>query len=358
MNIINEIWFYASIVLVTLVAIGGIGGGLYFYFLKVKKVSAEEENINYEDFVRVDAKEYCKFEDILSGKTGIGMIHLGNHTYVAGIEVQGYNYAAASAEEKQRTMINAIAFFNALEQPIQMSQSVKGIDISKNIEGVRDNAEEIERRLLTKQEELNIALDNAKAFIDNDEYYEAEMKRIDKLVSSISSLKWQIEESKALMAYMNRVSDTSFNTMRANQIMFSYTYSADDDIELLSDEEITIKAEQELRNQADILGGGLEGCGCTWKMLKPDDLVNLMRRYFHPVTCDEISLDKLLNSTYNSLYVTTESFEEFERERRSDLEFEETMKEYARELAKRKQSAKEAFDSTIGEMDQVREKVV
>ena len=133
MSVINDLQLYAIIILCTVIAIGIAGGALVFYFLKVRKVSAEEEIINYDNFVRTDSREYCKFDDIFSGRTGMGIIHLGNNTYVAGIEVQGYNFAAASADEKQRTMINSIAFFNVLEQPIQMCQTVKAIDISKTL---------------------------------------------------------------------------------------------------------------------------------------------------------------------------------------------------------------------------------
>ena len=358
MGVINDLQLYAIIILCTVIAIGIAGGALVFYFLKVRKVSAEEEIINYDNFVRTDAKEYCKFDDIIVGKSGMGMIHLGNDCYVSGIEVQGYNFQGASADEKQRTMINAIGFFNILEAPIQMCQTVKAIDIANNIEEVREDAEEIEKKLLATQEELSVAIENLKAFMGNDDYYLAEEKRVKKLINTIQSLKWQIDESKELMNIMSAVSDTNFNTMRSNQIIFSYQYSPDDDIERLSDEEIVIKAEQELRNQAGIYGGALESCGCTWKILKPDELVNLIRRHLHPVTCDEIPLDKLLNSTYNSLYVTTESFEELERERRGDLEYEETMREYAQQLAEKEKEAQKTFEETVASLEEDREKVV
>lgn len=358
MSVINDLQLYAIIIVVTVIAIGIAGGALAFYFLKVKKVSAEEEPVNYDNFVRTDAREYCKFDDIMKGHGGLGMIHVGNNTFIAGIEVQGYNFQAASADEKQRTMMNAIAFFNVLESPIQMCQTVKAIDISRNIKKVREDAENIEIKLLSTQEELSVALENLKAFIADDDYYIAEEKRVQKLLRTINSLEWQLRESKQLIGYMEHISDTEFNTMRSNQIIFSYTYSADDDIERLSDEAVVIKAENELRNQANIYGSALESCGCTWKILTPDDLVNLVRRHLHPVTCDEISLDKLLNSTYNSLCVTTESFEELEKERRSDIEYEETMREYAEELARREKYAQAAFDNTVTELEEAREKVV
>lgn len=358
MSVISDIQMYVFIILGTLIAIGIAGGALVFYFLKVKKVSAEEEVLNYDSFVRKDVREYCKFDDIISGRGGFGMIHVSGNTYIGGIEVQGYNYQAASADERLRTMMNAIAFFNVLEQPVQLCQTVKAIDISRNIESAREDAEKIEMRLLSTQEEFKSALENLKAFVANDELYFAEQKRVEKLVRTMNSLEWQLKESKELIHYMERVSDTNFNTMRSNQVIFSYTYSPDDDIERLDDAEIVIKAEGELRNQANILGAALENCGCTWKILKADDLVNLLRRHFHPVTCDSISLDKLLNSTYNSLYVTTDSFEELERERRGDLEYEETMRKYAEQLREQERLAKEKYDQTINELENAQAEVV
>lgn len=358
MNIISQFQLYMFVILGTIIAIAAAGGGLAFYFLKVRKISAEEEIVNYDNFIRRDSTEYCKFDDIIKCGGNMGMIHMGNNVFVAGIEVQGYNYEAASAAEQQRTMMNAIAFFNGLEDQIQMCQTVQAIDISKNIQKAREDAEKIEIRLLTVQQEIKMAIENMKALVTNNELYSAEEKRIKKLVHTFKSLEWQLAESKELISFMERVSDTSFNTKRSNQIMFSYAYSSDDDLETLSDEEIALKAEHELRTIAGIYGSSLENTGCSWRILSPDGLINLLRRHFHPITCDAVKLDELLNSSYNSLYVTTESFEELERERRGDIEYENSLREYNELLREKEEQARIEREKTVEELEDAAELVV
>lgn len=358
MNVINDLRLYVFIIAGTIVALAIAGIALWFYFLRVKKVSADEESVDYENFRRKDSRDYCKFEDIVKGTGNMGMIHLGNNTFISGIEVQGYNFNAASADEKERTMFNAIAFFNVLESPIQMCQTVQAIDITKNIKRTHDDAERIEIELLSSQQEISGAIENLKQFVADDELFQAEKKRVDKLKHKIDSLEWQLSEAKELIHYMTRVSDASFNTKRSNQIIFSYTYSADDDLETLSDEEIFLRAEQELSNQAGIYGAALQNTGCTWKQLTVDDIVNLLRRHLHPVTCDSVRLDELLNSSYNSLYVTCESLEELERERRGDIEYENAMREYAEKLRAKEEKAQEVFNKTVEQLELEAEKVV
>lgn len=358
MNVISSIQMYAFIVAGTLIALAISGGLMFFYFVKVKKVSASEESIDYDSFYRKDSLEFCKFDDIIKGQGNMGMIHLKGNTYIAGIEVQGYNFGAASADERERTMFNAIAFFNVLRGPIQMSQTVQSIDISQNIKKTTEDAERIEVELINTQQELGGAIENLKIFATNDELFEAENARAKKLTAKIDSLEWQLSEAKELIHYMKYVSDANFNTKRSNQIFFSFEYNPDDELEELTAEEVLLKAEQELRSYAGVLGEALQDTGCTWKILTVDDLTNLLRRHFHPITCDTFRLDELLNSSYNSLYVTTDSIEELERERRGDIEYEQAMREYAESLRKKEEEARKVFESTVISLEREAEKVV
>lgn len=360
MNIISQIQMYMYIIIGTMIAMAVAGALIAYYFLKIKKVSAEEEEINYDNFVRKDSLEYCKFDDIIAcGSDGkMGMIHMGNNVFVAGIEIQGYNYEAASAAEQHRTMMNAIAFFNGLENPIQMCQTVQAIDITRNIDRAKSDAERIEIELLTTQQEIKMATDNLREFIDNDELYTAEEARVKKLITKFNSLDWQLQECKELIHYMEMVSDTNFNTKRSNQIMFSYEYNPDNDLEELSEEEIVTKAEYELRTMAGIYGSSLENTGCSWKILSPDNLTNLLRRHFHPLTCDAVKLEELFNSSYNSLYIKTDSFEELERERRGDIEYENSIKEYQEMLKEKERLAEEERKKTVERLEEEAEKVV
>lgn len=351
MSMLNTINNYGIIIIATFGAMAAVAFALFFYFVKIKKVSADEEQLDYSKFVRTDVSEFCKFDNIIRGYNDMGIISLGNNMFIGGIEVSGYNFGSASAEDRERTMHNAIAFFNTIESPVQMCQNVQNIDISQNIKEFREKAEAIELRLLEVQSELKIGAENMQRFVEDDVLYDLEEKRVKRLQHTMSSLEWQLDEAKEMIFYMEKVSDASVNTKRTNQLIFSYIYNPDNDIEKLTEEEIIVRAEQELRNQAGIYGAGLENTGCTWKILTSDDFVELLRRHFHPITADDTRLEELLNSSYGSLYITTDSLKEMARERKSEMEYEREMREFEELLAQRAREAEVSRDKTVKELE-------
>ena len=322
---------------------------LAVYFLKIKKVSSEEEHMNYNSFNRLDAIEFGKFKDIVSsGVEGSpGMIALGNNRFVGGISVTGYNYHSASADERKRTMMNMISFFNIVEDRIQMRQTVQAIDIERNIEQTKQDAVRIEKELISLNDEYNSTIAIMQSCLDkgDDDLFSLIEKRAASLKHTIESKKWMLDEAKELIFYMGKVSDVNNNTKRINQVMFSYTYDPSDDIEELTEAEIYFKAQRELVNKADIYGSALENCGCSWRMLTADDLTNLVRRHNKPESVDELRLEELLNGSYSALYVTSDSLEELERERLGEEAYERELQAYENARLQKRAEAEEAFDN-------------
>ena len=348
MQFINTLTNYLILIMAVVVVVGGIVGVIIYYFLKIRKVASLEENVDYSSFNRVDATDYIKFKDIIStGRPGdpsaIGIIDLGEHRFVAGISVQGYNYAGASVEERKRTMINAIAFFNMLNEPIQMRQTSQAVDIRRNIDEVKKDEKRIESEYIEADEEYKMSvplLDN-EDILNNSAAFKALTDRLDILMNKMHSLEWQLNEAKELESYMTNVSSTESNMKKVNQVMFSYTYNPDEQTEELSEEEIYLKAQRELYTKAQTLGGALEGCGCSWRVLTADDLTDLLRRHLHPVTADTIKLEDILNSSYSALYIASTDLEEIVREKIGNLRFEEEQRRYAIEIRKQQEKAEE-----------------
>ena len=338
MNLVTTLTNYMGVILGTLITLVIVVVAIVFYLLRIKKIATEEEHVDYSHFQRKDATEYSKFDDIVSsGDNSLGMITVGNNTFIAGIEVSGYNYHSASADERQRTMINTIAFFNIIDCPIQMHQTSKEINISRNIEEEKECAKRIERELIVLENEFRTAAAALEEVAEEPEIFASIETRLQAMMHTIRSKQWQLKEAKEMVYYMEAVSDASVNMKKVNQIMFSYTYKASEDIEDLTEAEIKFKAQKELISKANIFGGALENCGCSWKPLTADDLTDLLRRHYHPNTADDLRLDELLNSSYTALYVTSDALETLERERRGDLEYEREMERLREEQRKREQ---------------------
>ena len=349
MRLIATLESYATLVLVTLVILMLVVSAIVFYLLRIKKIATEEEILDYSHFERRDASEYAKFNDIVSSgngqdKNAPGMITLGKNMFIGGIEVTGYNFHSASADERERTMINMIAFFNVVDDSIQVRQTVRAINIKRNIDEVKDNAIRIEKEIISLKNDYNTAADalEDEENITNDAKYESITATLRRLMRTIRSKEWQLKEAREIVYYMEAVSSASVNMQKVNQIMFSYIYNPDEDIEALSEAEIYLKAERELANKAAIYGGALENCGCSWRQLSADDLTDLLRRHYHPKTVDDIRLDELLNSSYSALYVTSDSLADLERERRGDLEYAKEVQRLMEEDIEKQKAAEKA----------------
>lgn len=326
MGLINSISYYLNVIFGVTIAIVLVAGGILFYLLKIKKVTARTEKINYDSFERRDSLEYVKFEDIVSededSLNSPGMIVLGNNTFVGGISVTGYNYSSASADERERTMANAITFFNIVENPIQMRQTVKSVDLTHNIQVHEEILHKAALEMMDLKSEYDTTLKAAEDYVDSPEQFAVYEKDILKLQRAIKAKEHTIDETQMLLHYMNSMaSRESGDTQKINQIMFSFTYNADEYTEELSKEEIYLKAFNELSTMARSYGEALTRCGCRYKRLSAGDLICLMRKHLYPLSADDVKLEDLFNASYNSLFVTSNSLIKLEKDKIGEQEF-------------------------------------
>jgi len=178
MNIIQTANYYMNILILATILVIAVLAALLFYLVKKKKIIASEARIDYSNFDRCSTMDYLKFDDIVAddaenGLCGAGMIVINENIFVTGIDVIGYNFEHASAGEKQRTMINAVAFANIIEEPIQLRQNVKAIDIGYNIEQFQAAKEKIVRDLVELREAYQDMVIQAEARADEPDVKEA-----------------------------------------------------------------------------------------------------------------------------------------------------------------------------------------
>lgn len=345
----SEVINFLTLVLVSFVlVILGIGA-VIIYFIKIKKTAAAEERVDDKNFRRADSTDYAKFKDIVSfaeddSKSAMGMIAVDDKTFVGGIDIFGYNFYQASAEEQQNTMLNTIAFFNTIEEPVQMRQAVQPVDIEQNIEAERECARQTEQKIYALKEEYDHIVDLMENNTEDSEIYLALEKRLLRLMRSIKSLQWILKESNEMIYYMDYISNVASHPKKTHQLIFSYVHNPDEYESELTKEEIYLLAQRELEAKAKIYGTTISNCGCTWKPLSADDLTSLIRRHYHPITADDLRLDELMNSSYTSLYISSESLKELEIERRGEILMQQEMMEYERIKEQRLLEAQAKFE--------------
>lgn len=344
MNIVESINYYMDIILVSTVLVGAALIALVYYLVMVKKVAATEEHINYNAFNRISAMEYCKFDDIIADTDtadGAGMIVVNGDTFVAGMDVVGYNYSQASAGEKQSTMMAAVAFANIIEQPIQMRQNVTAIDIGSNIEQFVKVREDAIKELTELSDAYAELLVQAESHKDELDVLDAIADNLEQVSHKIFSTQWKVKEADNIVSYARLLQDHAVNTNRANQILFFYTYDPNAFTQELTREEKYLKAMESLKTKIGIYTAALSNCGCACKPLDADMLMSLIYRHNHPNTADMVNVSERVGMEMSTLYVTSDSLYDLERERVGEAAMLAAMEESSRHYGEQLQQAED-----------------
>ena len=321
MQLLNKITVFMTLSMVVLVLII-LMGIVIFVMVNRKKVSLSE--VYYDNFERRDTMEYVKFDEIVSSNPdeplkGAGVLVVDHRTFVGIINVVGYNFFSASYDTQVNTINAAISFFDSLEKPISLRQTVKAIDISYNIEAFTVEARRLAEEVITLSRRIQEVMDDAEDHLDADPAFANElMDQAQALHAEKERKNRQLGEAEEMIRYMNEISTLSGDTQKVQNIVFSYTYDGTQFTSALTKEEVYAEAFTQLENMASSLISGLYRCGCTARRCSAEEIVDLMRRHMHPVTGDDYSVQDLFNSNLGALFVTSNSMLEFVREKMTE----------------------------------------
>ena len=241
--------------------------------------------------------------------------------FVGGISVRGFDYPSASMDEQIAAQVNSVSFFNVVEKPTSFRQSIRAVDLTVNEEEYHRTRERLKEELLSLKVEQAETLESSEAFIEEEESYGYYQYRLKELARQIRAKEHMIEECSVLLRYMDALGSDAARGggnrvgQRTNQIMFSYTYNEDEFTQPLSKEEVYVKAMDELGRIALSYGEALAACHFRSKRLSARELIGFMRKHTSPITGESINLDELLDSSYTSLFVSSDSLVEKIKER-------------------------------------------
>lgn len=324
MQFINTFSYYINMIGAVTIFTLLLMVGILYYLIKVKKITARQENINTANFKREDAVNYVPLKDIVSrdGKLDSdGMIVISDTAFVGGISVRGFDYPSASMDEQIAAQVNSVSFFNVVEKPTSFRQSIRAVDLTVNEEEYHRTRERLKEELLSLKVEQAETLESSEAFIEEEESYGYYQYRLKELARQIRAKEHMIEECSVLLRYMDALGSDAARGggnrvgQRTNQIMFSYTYNEDEFTQPLSKEEVYVKAMDELGRIALSYGEALAACHFRSKRLSARELIGFMRKHTSPITGESINLDELLDSSYTSLFVSSDSLVEKIKER-------------------------------------------
>jgi hypothetical protein len=357
MGLINEIIKWINTIGGSLVVAGVIGCFAAYYFLKVKKIAAKEEHVNTSNFRRTDAVDYVPVKDVLhkGGLDTEGIIAINDTLFVGGLSVRGFDYPSASNRERVDAQVNSQAFFNVVEDAITFRQSVKGIDLSANVEEYEKIVKDLAARQMVLDADYQSTLAAAEAAAKEDpdsfSFYEDHVKELQR---TISSLNHQIDECNAIIGYMKAMMKDSGKQgggQKSSQILFSYQFDPSQYSQELTKEQIYVKAQEALAAKARTYADALAFCHFRATRLTCRELILLIRKHNCPISGEDSRLEELLDSSYSSLFVSSDSLVEAQKDLIGEEEYEARLARYEAEVEEYLRLQREQMEADAQELE-------
>lgn len=305
-DLVSNIQIVAIAVMIMLLIFSGIG----IYLMKYKNKNEREKILDYSQFDRKDVMEYIKIDDVTENM----LVSDGGKRFIGAIKCQGFSFADAEIEEKLQTIRGYITFFNVVDNnPIQFRQSARDINLDNLIQDYQERMTKLEEKRFT----LNLDYTEMKAESENPnlsaEDYDIYYKKLKLMQRELLSLGYQIDQLNAQVQYMLAISGDNAEAKREEIYVFDWEYNAVDfSSQKLEEQEVYLRAEEQLRAKANAYITALRNCGVRAKRMTGVELLEEIRRYTHPISSAKGTVEDIVQTAYDSICVTSSSIRELE----------------------------------------------
>ena len=312
-TLVRSVQIIAGVVVVILLV--AAGAGLYFFRFHRRKVT--EKDVDYRSFRRLDSTEYVKFDDV-----GEWMVIAdGKKRFIGGISCGGCEFRDMEEGERLQVIRGYLSFLHVLDtQSIQFWQMARDVDMDGMIRDYRKKLEDHrEKQYLLTLDYEELKKESEKVPETEGERYEEYYDALQQMQREIVSMGYQAEQLSAQIQYLETISGEKADPHLEQVYMFDWTYNALDFTQELSDAEIYDRAAKQIGNRASAYVSALRNCGVKARMLSGVEIMELMRRYTHPVSAAKHKVEDVLQSAYDSIAVTSGSLRQAEERADADM---------------------------------------
>lgn len=308
MELLNQTIRYVKIFGAASMVVSLLLLGLGIYFLKMKKTKIKELDVDYNSFDRKDSLEYVKFDDIC------GMIIDKEHSrFISGIKCTGFDYADAESSEQLQAMRGYLSFLNLLDRrSIQFWQTARNVDLDELINQYKEELEGMQEKRFLLNLDYESVREESEKYLDRETEYNIYYNRLLQMQRELTSFGYQCEQLQAQITYMEAISGEESDPQQETCYIFDWIYNKMEFTAELDEHEVLNMARKQLRNMAGSYMGALRSAGVKCMMLTDEELLAYLRRHMHPVSADVYKIDDVLKSAYDSLVVTSKSYEQKE----------------------------------------------
>lgn len=288
-----------AVVLVPIViAVFALIGFLVYLYLKEKKKKSlknqEEEgiqtvNTNAHSQNKQSIFNFMEFDSVKDNM----IVQKNGNRYLMVIECQGINYDLMSGMEKTGVEEGFVQFLNTLRYPIQIYVQTRSINLESSLVGYRERVKEVETKLRNMQIRYN-------QMKDSGDYTDEQLKKAFFEITKQTNL---YEYGKSILQDTEKMSLNKNILNKKYYIIIPYL-SAEASGENLDKKEIEGIAFSELYTRAQSLINSISVCGVRGKVLKSNELIELLYMAYNRDEAETFGLNKAIQAGFDEMYTT------------------------------------------------------
>lgn len=280
---------------IVIAVFGLIGFLVYLFFKEKSQKNSEETNSPTKSSTSSNATNkqsifnFMEFDTVTDNM----IVQKNGSKYLMVVECQGINYDLMSGVEKTSVEESFVQFLNTLRYPIQIYIQTRSINLESSLVVYREKVKEVEMKLNNMQARYT-------QMRESGEYLQEQLKQAFYELTKQSNL---YEYGKSVLQDTERMS-LNKNILNKKYYIIIPFFSAEASGENLDKKEIEENAFSELYTRAQSLINAISVCGVRGKILKSNELVELLYMAYNRDEAETFGLDKAVKAGYDEMYST------------------------------------------------------
>ena len=272
---------------IVIAVFGLIGFLVYLFFKEKSQKNSEETNSPTKSSTssNVTNKQsifnFMEFDTVTDNM----IVQKNGSKYLMVVECQGINYDLMSGVEKTSVEEGFVQFLNTLRYPIQIYIQTRSINLESSLVVYREKVKEVEMKLNNMQARYT-------QMRESGEYSQEQLKQAFYELTKQSNL---YEYGKSVLQDTERMS-LNKNILNKKYYIIIPFFSAEASGENLDKKEIEENAFSELYTRAQSLINAISVCGVRGKILKSNELVELLYMAYNRDEAETFGLDKAVKA--------------------------------------------------------------
>ena len=280
---------------IVIAVFGLIGFLVYLFFKEKSQKNSEKTNITTKSSTSSNTTNkqsifnFMEFDTVTDNM----IVQKNGSRYLMVVECQGINYDLMSGIEKTSVEEGFVQFLNTLRYPIQIYIQTRSINLESSLVVYREKVKEVEMKLNNIQARYT-------QMRESGEYSQEQLKQAFYELTKQSNL---YEYGKSVLQDTERMS-LNKNILNKKYYIIIPFFSAEASGENLDKKEIEENAFSELYTRAQSLINAISVCGVRGKILKSNELVELLYMAYNRDEAETFGLDKAMKAGYDEMYST------------------------------------------------------